>query len=117
MVKERKKTWRNDKRYLGRAGAWWDHKLLLAISTEAAEKAFQQTCEARGKVSANRFLASVRACLQAAWRLNKVVDNVAARVSFLPENPPRARDARRPVNSARSALGLRPPCRFSSGAA
>jgi integrase len=91
MVKERKKTWRDDKRYLGRAGAWWDHKLLLAITTEDVEKAFQQTRKARGKVSANRFLASVRACLQQAWRLSKVVENVAAKVSFLPENPPRSR--------------------------
>ncbi len=91
MVKERKKTWRDDKRYLGRAGTWWDHKLLLSITTEDVEKAFQQTRKARGKVSANRFLASVRACLQQAWRLNKVIDNVAARVSFLPENPPRSR--------------------------
>jgi integrase len=91
MVKERKKTWRDDKRYLGRAGVWWDHKLLLAITTEDVEKAFQQTRKARGKVSANRFLASVRACLQQAWRLSKVVENVAAKVSFLPENPPRSR--------------------------
>ncbi len=91
MVKERKKSWADDVRYLGRAGEWWGHLKLSQITTELVEKAFQQTRKDRGRISANRFLASVRACLQQAWRLSKVVENTAAKVPFLPENPPRAR--------------------------
>ena len=91
IVRERKKSWRDDERYLGRAAKSWRSIRLGSLSTEAVEKAFQQTRIERGKISANRFLASVRACLQEAWRRNLVIDNVAARVKFLPENPPRPR--------------------------
>ena len=91
MVKTRKKSWGDDVRYLGRAAEWWGHLRLSQVTTERVEKAFQETHKTRGRISANRFLASVRACLQQAWRLSKVVENTAAKVAFMPENAPRAR--------------------------
>ena len=91
IVKGRKKTWRDDARYLSRAVEWWGPLRLSRITTEHVQKVVEETRLARGKISANRFLASVRASLQAAWRLGKVPENVAAKVTFYPENPPRAR--------------------------
>jgi integrase len=91
MVKTRKKSWADDVRYLGRAAEWWGHLRLSQVTTERVEQAFQETHKTRGRISANRFLASIRACLQQAWRLSKVVENVAAKVAFMSENPPRAR--------------------------
>ena len=41
--------------------------------------------------AANRLLASVRACLQAAWRLDKIPSNPAMKVRPFRENPPRQR--------------------------
>jgi integrase len=43
------------------------------------------------RTAANRLLASVRACLQAAWRLDKIPSNSAMKVRPFRENPPRQR--------------------------
>jgi len=99
IVKQRKKTHRDDRRYLGLAKERWGKKRLNRISTDDVVRAFEhqqrKVGEGRdqrgGRISANRFLASVRACLQEAWRRELVTENVAARVQFLPENPPRSR--------------------------
>jgi len=90
-VGRRKKSAGDDKRYLKWVEKRWGKKLLTKITTEDVARAFEARREKHGKISANRFLASVRACLQAAWRVEKVGENVAARVRLLPENQPRQR--------------------------
>ena len=45
----------------------------------------------RGMTTANRWLASVRSCLQAAWRAGLITDNPAMRVKKYRENEPRSR--------------------------
>lgn len=109
-VQRRKKSWKEDYRYLNstlekdlriklegvkelepEGVASWGTKKLADLTAEDVTKAFERTDKDAGRTSANRFLASVRACLQAAWRLDKVAVNVAMKVRALPENPPRQR--------------------------
>lgn len=109
-VHSRKKSWRSDYRYLNgtlekplrvkfdkvpethfEGVASWGTLKLSELTAEDISKAFDRTLKEAGKTSANRFLASVRACLQAAWRLDKVPVNVAMKVRAHPENPPRQR--------------------------
>jgi integrase len=79
-----------DKDYLGRARLLWGNRKLKDITVDDVERFFVAQQE-RGKVAANRALASVRTCLQKAWRRNLVIENVAMKVKPLPENPPRDR--------------------------
>ncbi|MCU0662182.1 MAG: site-specific integrase [Myxococcota bacterium] len=79
-----------DKDYLGRARLVWGNRKLKDITVDDVERFFVAQQE-RGKVAANRALASVRTCLQKAWRRNLIVENVAMKVKPLPENPPRDR--------------------------
>lgn len=109
-VRRRKKSWKADYRYLNstlektarvkmeglreiesEGVATWGKKKLAALTAEEVSKAFDRTDREAGRTSANRFLASLRACLQAAWRLDKVQFNVALKIRPLPENPPRQR--------------------------
>jgi len=92
-VEPRKRSAGDDKRYL----TWFRNRPGMAkrrlpdITADDVIAAFELRCKKHGKVSANRFLASIRTCLQAAWRAGLVPENVARRCRPLPENPPRAR--------------------------
>ena len=90
-VDRRKKSSGDDHRFLKWAEKRWGKKPLSKITTDDVARAFEERRSKHGQISANRFLASVRACLQAAWRVEKVGENVAARVRLLPENQPRER--------------------------
>lgn len=52
---------------------------------------FSKTRQKRGDVSANRDLASLKACLQDAWRFGHIEGNPAQRVKMLREPAPRTR--------------------------
>ena len=89
-MKLRKKAPREDERYLGVAAEWWGKRRLNAITTEDIDKGFQAMAEGDHKTRANRWLASVRACLQKAWRHDKIPGNPAmATVKPFPEPEPR----------------------------
>ena len=80
-----------DQRYLEWAWEAWGNKPIDKVTVDDVAKLFQSIID-RGKLTAaNRFLASVRACMQAAWRAEKIRENPAARVKPLPENSPRSR--------------------------
>ena len=90
-VKSRKKHPREDVRYLGMAKTHWGTRPLSSISADDIEKV-QDILLANGtKIASNRWLASIRACLQDAWRLGKIESNPAMKAKAYPENDPRAR--------------------------
>ncbi len=91
-VRMRKKVVEADKRFLeGVACKRWGAKPLDAITVDDIKAVMQSYAEAGHQISANRFLASIRACLQAAWRAGTIVDNPAKRVQAYDENDPRDR--------------------------
>lgn len=90
-VEQRKKSVRNDKRYLGMAVKRWGSRALDSLTVEDVRRVFRSMTVAGKRIDANRWLASVRACLQAAWREDKIPDNPAMKVKPNPENPPRDR--------------------------
>jgi integrase len=90
-VKQRKKWPREDERFLMWAKRRWGNKPLDKVTAGDVEKTFRLLASDGHKIAANRWLASVRACLQAAWRLDKIPSNPAMKVRPLPENAPRAR--------------------------
>ena len=90
-VDRRKKSAGDDHRFLKWIEKSWGKLPLDKITTDDVSRAFERRRANHGQISANRFLASVRACLQAAWRTEKVPENVAMRVRLLPENQPRQR--------------------------
>jgi integrase len=89
-VKLRKRGWKEDVRHLAKADAAFGHKPLTKLTPEDIERVFQ-TVAVKHKTDANRFRASVSACLQSAWRLGIVPANVVLRTRPLPEPPPRSR--------------------------
>lgn len=89
-VHQRKKRPGEDDRYLRMATQRWGTRPLDSITTEDVEKFFRQLA-ADHKTTANRWLASVRACFQYAWRSDKIATNPAMRIRPNPEDPPRAR--------------------------
>lgn len=101
-IKDRKKSYVEDARYLGAereqgqepyavaARVLWDKKPLDSLTVEDIEAGFKLAKE-HGRITANRWLASVRACLQAAWRRGIIPSNPAMRVRPLHENAPRDR--------------------------
>jgi integrase len=120
-VKDRKRSWKKDELYLGLAAERWGSRPMGEVTAEDVRRLFetvrekgvvtlkgnlkgergrkvQEKAKARwGKKAgpkntlANRWLAAVRACFSAAWRLDLVVSNPAAKVKLLPENDPRQR--------------------------
>jgi integrase len=90
-VKLRKRGWKEDVRHLAKAVTAFGHKPLNKITPDDIEKVFRTIAAAGHKTDANRFRASVSACLQAAWRLGMVPANVALRTRSLPEPPARSR--------------------------
>jgi len=89
-VELRKRSVREDKRFLGLAKQRWGSRPLNKITTDDVQRWFHSIAESH-KISANRALASLRACLQAAWRRDKIPSNPAMKVRPLPESEPRAR--------------------------
>ena len=89
-AKQRKKSYRDDKRYLAVARKRWVGRRLDEITADAVERVFRSIAKDH-KTAGNRFLASVRACLQEAWRLGLIESNPAAKVKSNPEGTPRAR--------------------------
>lgn len=89
-VRLRKKHPRADVAYLGMACERFGRQAVDTITADDVTK-LVQAYGARHRIAANRLLASVRACLQAAWRLDLVPGNVAAKVRPYRENPPRQR--------------------------
>ena len=89
-VELRKRSVREDRRFLGLAKLRWGSRPLNKITTDEVHRWFQTIAESH-KITANRALASLRACLQAAWRRDKIAGNPAMKVRPLPENTPRAR--------------------------
>ena len=85
QVRPRKKSIRNDERYLKRAKARWGNRALDSITAVDVRKAFESMGATGKKVDANRWLASVRACLQAAWRDDRIPSNPAMKVKPYPE--------------------------------
>ena len=82
---------REDVRYLGMAKEHWASRLLNSITTDDIEK-IQGILVTNGtRIASNRWLASVRACLQDAWRLGKIESNPAMKAKGYPENDPRSR--------------------------
>ena len=101
-VKLRKKSHREDERFLKLAKKRWKTRPLDKIKTDDVRKWFQSIAAEKRevgkgtgvfvakKITANRALASLRACLQAAWRNDRMPSNPAMKVRPLPENTPRA---------------------------
>jgi len=90
-VERRKKHPRNDRHYLSMAAERWGNRRLDSLTVADVRKVFE-TVSARGqRINANRWLASVRACLQAAWREDLLPANPALKVRPNRENPPRDR--------------------------
>ncbi len=90
-VSQRKKRPEEDKRYLGWAIERWGKKALSEITAGDISKFYHEIVESGHKTAANRFHASISACLQAAWRLGSIESNPTLKVEKLPENPPRDR--------------------------
>jgi integrase len=89
-IRLQKKRPELDEMYLKRVPAHWNRLALDQITARHVEDAMAKEAE-RGYTTANRWLASVRACLQAAWKSRLISDNPAARVDKFRENPPRNR--------------------------
>lgn len=90
IIKPRNRTWPETERYLKIAREHWAEKPMDSLTVEDVERVFLLMKE-RGSVTANRFLTAVRACLQTAWRREKIITNPAMKVKHIPENPPRSR--------------------------
>ena len=90
-VRARKKHPREDVRYLSEAKERWGTRPLEEISAEDLQKVFATYVADGRKTTANRWLASIRACLQAAWRLDMVPSNPAMKIRSMPAGQPRTR--------------------------
>jgi len=89
-VRQRKKQPRHDEAYLRVACERWGQRGIDSITTEDIARLVQATAE-KHPTAANRLLASIGACLQAAWRLDLIPANPARRVKRFRENSPRQR--------------------------
>jgi integrase len=89
-VRLRKKEPRHDERYLDDIKARWGSRPLDGVTHRDVQIAMQDVAE-RGKTTANRWLASVRACLADAVRQKLLPANPAGDVRAFRENPPRHR--------------------------
>lgn len=89
-VRRRKKQPRHDARYLALAAERWRARPLDQVSRRDVQAAMEDMA-ARGHTTANRWLASVRACFEAARRDGRIGENPAAGIKPYRENPPRSR--------------------------
>ena len=98
-VKARKKRPLEDARYLkgtkrgGDSPAWkrWGDRPLDAITARDVDQLMREIKTDSGKISANRWWASVRTCFETAVRQGVIAANPAAMVRRFPENEPRTR--------------------------
>jgi len=90
-IRERKKYLKADKRFFKLAKEHWSGRPLVSIGVQDVQKVLGSIAARGTKIEANRWLASIRACLQAAWRMDKIPTNPAMKVKPYPENPPRNR--------------------------
>lgn len=91
VVTRTKKKPAEDKHYLRLACEKWGGRRLSSITADDITRAVQELEEGGRPATANRFLASVRAMLQAAWRRNLLPANQALKVKAFPEPAPRER--------------------------
>lgn len=89
-VRDRKKQPRHDEGYLREVEALWGQRPLRSLKRSEVVRAMQRVAR-RGNTTANRWLASVRACLAEAVRDGLIELNPAGRIRPLRENPPRRR--------------------------
>ena len=80
---------REDKRYLGIAKKAFGNKLLEEVTATDVQKVFNKRKDK--PAVANRLLATIRACLNEAWRKGFIITNPAAKIQSLPPLPPRRR--------------------------
>jgi integrase len=90
VVRRRKKQPRHDERYLAEAQERWGARAIDAISRRDVQAAMGELGEV-GHTTANRWLASVRACFSEAVRQNLIEANPAMGVQPYREGPPRDR--------------------------
>lgn len=90
-VRRRKMSWRDDRRFLGWCKKRWKGRRLDSLTTEELRQAFAVYGDGHTPIQANRWLASIRACLATAWRSDLIPSNPAAKVRKNPEPPPRER--------------------------
>ncbi len=90
-VSRRKRETRKDKAFLKLAAQRWNGKYLDELTAEDVRRVFESITAKGTPIHANRWLGSIRACLQAAWREDKIETNPAMKVKPNPENPPRDR--------------------------
>ena len=90
-VGQRKKHPGEDERYLRWATEQWGNKPIIEITADDISRLYHRIVAEGHKIAANRFHASLSACLQTAWRLGKIDSNPVLKVEKLPENPPRDR--------------------------
>lgn len=69
----------------------WSDRALDGITARDIQALMDHLGQTRGKIMANRWYASLRACLAAGVRAGILQDNPAVQVHRFPENPPRQR--------------------------
>jgi len=89
-VKARKKQPRHDHLFLKKTKKRWGDRRLDTITRRQVEL-FMKSYSERGKTTANRWLASVRACFQHAVQLEIIQVNPAMGIKPYRESPPRSR--------------------------
>lgn len=90
QVEQRKRAPRHDKRYLTMASREWGRIPINQITRSQVLRIHHKVAE-KTPTTANRWLASVRACLQEAVRLDLIPTNPASSVRPALEAEPRAR--------------------------
>ena len=89
-VRLRKKQPRHDERYLEMANNKWRQRPLDSITPRDVQRLMLEV-SVRGQTTANRWLASVRACFEEACRQGLIEHNPAMRIQHFRESPPRDR--------------------------
>ncbi len=90
-VSRRKKEPKRDEYFLKhKTPRTWDNVPVDEISVAMVQRHFDDYSK-KYSIACNRWLASLSAMLQSAWRKSLIPENVARKVQKLPENPPRTR--------------------------
>lgn len=89
-VRLRKKQPRHDERYLSDAKVRWGSRPLDEVTRRDVQRAMTELAE-KGSTTANRWLASVRACFSEAVRQDMIEANPAVGIALFREAPPRQR--------------------------
>ena len=89
-VDRRKKHPRADHRYLGDCKERWGDRPIDSLTVEDMRRAMAEMSEDH-PIRGNRWLASIRSCLNTAWRADLLPSNPASRIRPNRENAPRSR--------------------------